>query len=131
MWVAAQANVRVASAAQRSFNEALQVCFRSGAFAAVLVISLCVGGISLLYGACIFLFGNIVPITDTPLLIVGYGFGASFVALFMQLGGGIYTKAADVGAGILRTPCFVLNLINDFHLLTMYRSCWKSRGRYS
>ena len=71
----------------------------SGAFAAVLVISLCVGGISLLFAVCLLLFGSSIPTTEIPLLIVGYGFGASFVALFMQLGGGIYTKAADVGAG--------------------------------
>jgi H(+)-translocating pyrophosphatase len=125
MWVAAQANVRVASAAQRSFNEALQVCFRSGAFAAVLVISLCVGGISLLFGICILLFGAHVPLSDTPLLIVGYGFGASFVALFMQLGGGIYTKAADVGADLVgkvevgipeddaRNPAVIADLVGD------------------
>ena len=77
------------------------MCFRSGAFAAVLVISLCVGGISSLFGVCLFLFGSTVPVSDTPLLIVGYGFGASFVALFMQLGGGIFTKAADVGADLV------------------------------
>lgn len=125
MWVAAQANVRVASAAQRSFNEALKVCFRAGAFSAVLVISLCVGGLSLLFGCCYLFFGTTVGVADTPLLIVGYGFGASFVALFMQLGGGIFTKAADVGADLVgkveqgipeddpRNPAVIADLVGD------------------
>ena len=107
------------------------MCFRSGAFAAVLVISLCVGGICSLYGLCLLFFGSIVPTTETPLLIVGYGFGASFVALFMQLGGGIYTKAADVGAGVyciyIYLPCFqvhnnynILVHMNKYILIIMY-----------
>jgi H(+)-translocating pyrophosphatase len=125
MWVAAQANIRVTSAAQRSFSESLQVCFRSGAFAAVLVISLCVGGISTLFSICLLFFGSSVATSELPLLIVGYGFGASFVALFMQLGGGIYTKAADVGADLVgkveagipeddaRNPAVIADLVGD------------------
>jgi Na+/H+-translocating membrane pyrophosphatase len=60
-------------------------------------------GITILYSAFSFFFvrdGGMAA-ADIPLLLVGYGFGASFVALFAQLGGGIYTKAADVGADLV------------------------------
>ena len=62
-------------------------------------------GITILYSAFSFFFvdgkkGGM-SVSDIPLLLVGYGFGASFVALFAQLGGGIYTKAADVGADLV------------------------------
>ncbi|KAG6604567.1 V-type H(+)-translocating pyrophosphatase [Phytophthora cinnamomi] len=125
MWVSARSNVRVASAARGSYGEALLVCFRGGAFSAVLDITLCVGGVSTLYLVLYVLFGSLLRPTEIPLLMVGYGFGASFVALFMQLGGGIYTKAADVGADLVgkvevgipeddpRNPAVIADLVGD------------------
>jgi hypothetical protein len=105
MWVAAQSNIRVASASRRSYGEALVVCFRGGAFSAVLNLTLCIGGVTSLYAVLHIVFASgknaTLSSTDIPMLLVGYGFGASFVALFMQLGGGIYTKAADVGADLV------------------------------
>ena len=98
MWVAAQSNIRVASAGRRSYGEALVVCFRGGAFSAVLNMTLCVGGELLFYTLLDFVFvngGGKINSSDIPMLLVGYGFGASFVALFMQLGGGIYTKVGQ------------------------------------
>ncbi|KAF0683416.1 Aste57867_24540 [Aphanomyces stellatus] len=125
MWVSAQSNIRVASAARRSYGEALLICFRGGAFSAVLDITLCVAGVSLLYVLLHAAFTPIVHATEIPMLMVGYGFGASFVALFMQLGGGIYTKAADVGADLVgkveqgipeddpRNPAVIADLVGD------------------
>ncbi|CAN0002293.1 unnamed protein product, partial [Hapterophycus canaliculatus] len=102
-WVSAHANIRVASAARRSYGEALVICFRGGSFSAVLDITLCVAGVTLLYVTLYswYVARSVLDDTDVPVLMVGYGFGASFVALFMQLGGGIYTKAADVGADLV------------------------------
>ena len=123
MWVAAATNVRVASAARRSYAEALVVCFRGGVFSAVLNLTLCVLGVALLFVGLDSL--KIVATHEVPLLLVGYGFGASFVALFMQLGGGIYTKAADVGADLVgkverdlpeddpRNPAVIADLVGD------------------
>ena len=132
MWVAARSNIRVASAARRSYGEALVICFQGGAFSAVLNLTLCIIGISLFYTILYFCFastnadenGYLNP-NDLPMMSVGYGFGASFVALFMQLGGGIYTKAADVGADLVgkvensipeddpRNPAVIADLVGD------------------
>jgi inorganic pyrophosphatase len=115
MWVSAQSNIRVASAARRSYGEALVVCFRGGAFSAVLNLTLCIIGVTTLYTILHFVFastGGVLGSTDIPMLLVGYGFGASFVALFMQLGGGIYTKASSE---ILNT-----NHAHRYHLLTTF-----------
>jgi H(+)-translocating pyrophosphatase len=127
MWVAAQSNIRVASSARRSYAEALVVCFRGGAFSALLNLTLCVSGVTTLYVIFYQMFvltGSLNP-EDLPMLMVGYGFGASFVALFMQLGGGIYTKAADVGADLVgkvesnipeddpRNPAVIADLVGD------------------
>jgi inorganic pyrophosphatase len=125
MLIASRTNVRVTSAARRSYGEALVICFRGGAFSAILDITLCVFGETTLYCVLQFMYGHIVKETDIPILMVGYGFGASFVALFMQLGGGIYTKAADVGADLVgkvesgipeddpRNPAVIADLVGD------------------
>jgi len=85
----------------------MKLAFRGGYFAAVINIALALLGICSLY--LVFL-GYLaltkrpdqeIAIEKIPLLMIGYGFGASFVAMFAQLGGGIYTKAADVGADLI------------------------------
>jgi K(+)-stimulated pyrophosphate-energized sodium pump len=100
MFVAVRTNVRTASAARRSLVEAVQVAMRGGAVSGFLVVALSllgVWGIFTLYHAVV----PDVGVAQAPFLIVGFGFGASFVALFAQLGGGIYTKAADVGSDLV------------------------------
>jgi K(+)-stimulated pyrophosphate-energized sodium pump len=99
MFISVKSNVRTAAAARRSLVEAVQVAMRGGAVSGFLVVSLSLLGVYLMFAA----FGGLNPDTvkDAPFLIVGYGFGASFVALFAQLGGGIYTKAADVGSDLV------------------------------
>src|SRR5919201_5282595 len=100
MYVAVRTNLRTASAARRSLGEALTVALRGGAVSGFLVVSLSLLGVFLIYMAYAYLIPNSDP-AQAPFLIVGFGFGASFVALFAQLGGGIYTKAADVGADLV------------------------------
>lgn len=90
MTVATKANVRTANAAQTSANKALGVAFSGGA-----VMGMCVVGLGLLgLGIVTFLF-------DNPNTINGFALGASSIALFGRVGGGIYTKAADVGADLV------------------------------
>jgi K(+)-stimulated pyrophosphate-energized sodium pump len=100
MLVSVKANVRVASAARRSLVEAVQVAMRGGAVSGFLVVALSLLGVWSIFALNGGLAGGD-STKDAPFLIVGYGFGASFVALFAQLGGGIYTKAADVGADLV------------------------------
>jgi K(+)-stimulated pyrophosphate-energized sodium pump len=100
MYISVKSNVRTAAAARRSLVEAVQVAMRGGAVSGFLVVALSllgVWGIFTIYGT----FVGGVRLQDAPFLIVGFGFGASFVALFAQLGGGIYTKAADVGSDLV------------------------------
>ena len=100
MVVSVRSNVRTAAAARRSLVEAVQVAMRGGAVSGFLVVALSllgVWGIFAAYGG----LGGSQATHDAPFLIVGFGFGASFVALFAQLGGGIYTKAADVGSDLV------------------------------
>ncbi len=99
MVVATKANLKTASAATHSLNAALKMSLRSGTVSAIVILSLSIiglGGLFLFYHLYLGL-----EAATVPGLIVGYGFGASFVALFAQLGGGIYTKAADVGADLV------------------------------
>ena len=93
MWLAVRGNVRTAAAARRSdFNAALKVAFRTGGVAGLLT-----AGLGLLGAVVIvMLFQN----TSTSILI-GFGFGGSLLALFLRVGGGIFTKAADVGADLV------------------------------
>jgi K(+)-stimulated pyrophosphate-energized sodium pump len=100
MLVSVKANVRVASAARRSLVEAVQVAMRGGAVSGFLVVALSLLGVWSIFAINGGLSGGD-STKDAPFLIVGYGFGASFVALFAQLGGGIYTKAADVGSDLV------------------------------
>jgi len=97
MFISVKSNVRTASAARRSLVEAVQVAMRGGAVSGFLVVSLSLLGVYLMFVAS----GGFDHPEQAPFLIVGYGFGASFVALFAQLGGGIYTKAADVGSDLV------------------------------
>lgn len=92
MRMAIQANVRVASASRRSFNEALSIAYYAGTITGMLT-----DGLGLLGGTSIFIiFGRAAP--DA---LLGFGFGGTLLALFMRVGGGIYTKAADVGADLV------------------------------
>ncbi|MEK7657004.1 MAG: sodium/proton-translocating pyrophosphatase, partial [Elusimicrobiota bacterium] len=118
-------NIRAASAARRSLNEALQTALRGGAVSGLTVVAMSllgVGGLFILLGGS---SGDPEIMKLVPLKIVGFGFGASFVALFAQLGGGIYTKAADVGADLVgkveagipeddpRNPAVIADLVGD------------------
>jgi K(+)-stimulated pyrophosphate-energized sodium pump len=100
MFISVRSNVRTAAAARRSLVEAVQVAMRGGAVSGFLVVSLSLLGVWGIFTAYEAFIGD-VTVAEAPFLIVGFGFGASFVALFAQLGGGIYTKAADVGSDLV------------------------------
>jgi K(+)-stimulated pyrophosphate-energized sodium pump len=116
MRMAVQGNVRVTAAARRSFGDALRIAYRSGTITGMLT-----DGLGLLGGTLIFIyFGKAAP--DA---LLGFGFGGTLLALFMRVGGGIFTKAADVGADLVgkieagipeddpRNPAVVADLVGD------------------
>ncbi len=94
MWLAVRANVRVASAATRpgGRSEGARIAFRTGG-----VVGMSVVGLGLLGAAGVVLVYK----GDAPAVLEGYGFGAALLAMFMRVGGGIFTKAADVGADLV------------------------------
>jgi K(+)-stimulated pyrophosphate-energized sodium pump len=96
MYVAVRANVRTAAAAARSLNDGLRVAFGSGSVMGMAVVSFGLLGLSVMY----LVFVGVDLATEIGFLS-GFAFGASSIALFARVGGGIYTKAADVGADLV------------------------------
>jgi len=95
MWIAVKANVRTANNALKGLNPALTTAFSAGTVNGMLVVGLGLLGVSLIYVWSYF------SGVDATQVLVGYGFGAALLALFMRVGGGIFTKAADVGADLV------------------------------
>jgi K(+)-stimulated pyrophosphate-energized sodium pump len=121
MWVSIRSNIRAAAAARTDLNKALQIALRGGAVTGLSVVALSLLGV----GGLFLYFDGLHKPELVPHQIVAFGFGASFVALFAQLGGGIYTKAADVGADLVgkveagipeddpRNPAVIADLVGD------------------
>ncbi|HUH97679.1 MAG TPA: sodium-translocating pyrophosphatase [Anaerolineales bacterium] len=116
MRMAVEGNVRVAAASKRSFGDALRIAYRAGTITGMLT-----DGLGLLGGTVIFIILGIAA----PDALLGFGFGGTLLALFMRVGGGIFTKAADVGADLVgkveagipeddpRNPAVVADLVGD------------------
>jgi K(+)-stimulated pyrophosphate-energized sodium pump len=92
MGLAVRANVRVASAARRGLRESMAIAFRAGGVAGMFTV-----GLGLMGAVLIFIIFK----GDAPLVLFGFGFGGALLAMFMRVGGGIFTKAADVGADLV------------------------------
>ncbi len=90
MSVSVRANVKTAQAATKGLSKALDVAFKGGAVTGMAVVGMSLLGVTIFY-----------LIFKDPILLIGFGFGASLVSLFARVGGGIYTKAADVGADLV------------------------------
>ncbi len=104
MWIAVKANVRTANAAMKGLNAALTIAFGAGTVNGMLVVGLGLLGVSIIYMWSYFTFisqGADVVTKQATSVLIGYGFGAALLALFMRVGGGIFTKAADVGADLV------------------------------
>ncbi|MCC7361128.1 MAG: sodium-translocating pyrophosphatase [Anaerolineales bacterium] len=116
MRMAVEGNVRVAAASRKSFGDALRIAYRAGTITGMLT-----DGLGLLGGTLIFIILGIAA----PDALLGFGFGGTLLALFMRVGGGIFTKAADVGADLVgkveqglneddpRNPAVVADLVGD------------------
>jgi K(+)-stimulated pyrophosphate-energized sodium pump len=104
MWTAVKANVRTANNAQKSLNASLKTAFSAGTVNGMLIVGLGLLGVSIIYITTYLLYISQGPdkvawvATD---ILAGFGLGASLLALFMRVGGGIFTKAADVGADLV------------------------------
>jgi len=116
MRMAVEGNVRVAAASKRSFGDSLRIAYRTGTITGMLT-----DGLGLLGGTIIFIILGIAA----PDALLGFGFGGTLLALFMRVGGGIFTKAADVGADLVgkveagipeddpRNPAVIADLVGD------------------